>query len=113
MAAVYVSNIVINAGSDFSQSFTLEGSANNSALDLTGYTVLSQMRKYTRSSTSVSFTTSISAPATLGKITISLTSAETSNIKPGRYIYDILIIKNNITTRVIEGMALVRAGVTR
>ena len=44
MAAVYVNNLVINSGSDFSQSFTLEGS-DNSALNLTGYQVNAQMRK--------------------------------------------------------------------
>ena len=38
MAAVYVNNLVINSGSDFSQSFTLEGT-NNSPFNLTGYEV--------------------------------------------------------------------------
>jgi hypothetical protein len=46
MAAVYVNNLVINAGSDFSQIFTLESSDTNSPLNLTGFTVQSQMRKY-------------------------------------------------------------------
>jgi hypothetical protein len=36
MAAVYVNNLVINAGSNFSQIFTLESSDTNSPLDLTG-----------------------------------------------------------------------------
>ncbi len=113
MASVYVSNIVINSGSDFSQSFTLEGSDTNSAYDLTGYTASSQMRKHAGSSTSTSFTAEISLPPTLGKISISLTSEQTSTIKPGRYVYDILIEKDGSKTRVIEGMVLVREGVTR
>ena len=59
MASVYVSNIVINSGTNFSQNFTLESSDTDSGLNLTGYTVDSQMRKYAGSSTAVDFTTSI------------------------------------------------------
>lgn len=113
MASVYVNNLVINAGSDFSQSFTLEGS-NNSALNLTDYDVNAQIRKWAGSSTAVSFGSTIIAPKTLGKIVISLGSTETQNLKPGRYVYDILITDPvGIKNRVIEGMVLVREGVTR
>ena len=38
MAAVYVSNLVINTGSTFSQTFNLESTETNSAMDLTNYT---------------------------------------------------------------------------
>lgn len=113
MAAVYVNNLVINAGSDFSQTFNLETSDTNSALDLTGYTATAQMRKYAGSSTATDFTVSISTPLTLGKIIVSLTSAQTVNLKPGRYVYDVIITRNSIKSRVIEGMVLVREGVTR
>ena len=113
MAAVYVNNLVINAGSNFSQTFTLESSDTSSSLNLTGYTVESQMRKYAGSSTAINFTSSIGLPQTSGKILISLTAAETTNIRPGRYVYDILITTGSTKTRVIEGMVLVRDGVTR
>ena len=113
MAAVYVNNIVINSGADFSQTFTLESSDTNSALDLTGYTVSAQMRKYAGSSTSTTFTALIGSPQTLGRIIISLTALQTTDLKPGRYVYDIVITKFGIKTRVIEGMVLVREGVTR
>jgi hypothetical protein len=114
MAAVYVNNLVINSGSDFNQTFTLEGSNNNSPLNLTSYSVSAQMRKWSGSSTSINFSTSIIAPSTLGKISIGLTSGQTVNLKSGRYVYDILIIDPyGIKNRVIEGMVLVREGVTR
>jgi hypothetical protein len=71
------------------------------------------MRKYSGSLTATSFTTSVGIPATLGKITISLTSEQTISLKPGRYVYDIVITRSDIKTRVIEGMVLVREGVTR
>ena len=113
MAAVYVNNLVINSGSDFNQSFTLEGN-NNSPLNLTGYQVNAQMRKWAGSSTSITFTTLILPPSTIGKISISLSSEDTTNIKPGRYVYDIIITDPfGFKTRVIEGMILLREGVTR
>lgn len=113
MAAVYVNNLIINAGSNFSQTFTLESSDTSSPLNLTGYTVQSQMRKYSGSSTAINFTSSIILPETLGKILISLTATQTTSLKPGRYVYDVLITTGSIKTRVIEGMVLVRDGVTR
>lgn len=114
MAAVYVSNIVINSGSDFSQSFTLESSITNSVYNLTGYTVNSQMRKWSGSSSSVSFGSTVLTPQTQGKILLTLDSTQTSAIKPGRYVYDVVITDQYGTkNRVIEGMALVTEGVTR
>jgi len=113
MAAIYVSNIVVNSGSDFTQTFTLENTDSNSSLNLTGYSVSAQMRKHAGSTTATDFTTSVEIPATDGKVTISLTSTQTSNLKSGRYVYDILIEKDSVKTRIIEGMALVREGVTR
>jgi|694.fasta_scaffold60943_5 hypothetical protein len=113
MAPVYVNNIVINAGADFSQIFSLKDSNSNSAIDLTNYIVASQMRKWTGSAASVTFATVIVDPPTLGQVEISLTSEETSNIKPGRYIYDIVIedVNGNVT-RVYEGMVHVRERAT-
>jgi hypothetical protein len=114
MAAVYVTNLVINSGADFSQSFTLEGTDNNSALNLTGYAVNAQFRKWSGSSTSVSFGTSITNPPTLGQIYLTLSSQNTSSLKPGRYVYDIVLNDSyGVKTRVVEGMVLVREGVTR
>ena len=46
MAAVYVSNLVINTGSTFQQQFELENVSSNSALDIAGFTISSQMRKH-------------------------------------------------------------------
>ena len=114
MAAVYVNNLVVNAGSDFSQSFTLEATDTNSVLNLTGYTAAAQMRKWAGSSSATSFTTTIIAPASAGRVSIGLTSGQTSSLKPGRYVYDLVITDSaNVKYRVIEGMVLVREGVTR
>ena len=112
MSAVYVSNIVINVGADFLQTFNLDNSSTQSPLILTGYGVSSVLRKYNNSSTSYGFNVSI-ANSTQGIIEIGMAASTTSNIPPGRYIYDIVISDvDNFKTRVVEGNALVREGAT-
>lgn len=111
--AVYVSNLVINAGTNFDQVFTLENINTNSAINLTNYIVKAQMRKHASASGVTTFTTSVYESST-GKIKIGLSTTSTASLKPGRYVYDILMTDAyNNTSRVIEGMVLVREGVTR
>jgi hypothetical protein len=112
MASIYVSNLVINSGASFNQDFFLENSSTNSALNLSSASVESQMRKWSGSTGVTTFTSSIVNSET-GHIRISLGSSITSLLKPGRYVYDVLLTDNSSTTRVVEGMALVREGVTR
>lgn len=111
--ATYSSNLVINTNENFKQTFDLASSSDNSALNLTGYTVSSQMRKYAGSATATDFTATIVSPETAGKVSIALTSGDTSSLKEGRYVYDVVIEKDSIKTKVVEGMVLVRQGVTR
>lgn len=114
MSAVYVANIIINAGADFSQSFNLTNTS-NTAIDLTGYTVSAQLRKHSGSNTKTDFTVDIPSPATDGTVSLILSSTQTSNLKPGRYVYDVVIQETDpgTKTRVVEGSALVREGVTK
>ena len=113
MAAVYVSNLVITSGSTFNQTFQLEATSTNSPLDLTGYGISSQMRKWAGSSSATDFTATIASPPTAGVIEIGLTAAQTAELPAGRQVYNILITKGSITETVVEGMVLVREGVTR
>ena len=43
---VYTSNIVIHTGTDFEQTFLLEDSQSNSALNLTDYQGCAQIKRY-------------------------------------------------------------------
>lgn len=113
--SIYVVNIAIPSGSDFSQSFFLEDANSNSALDLTNYNAYSMMKKSPLSiNATTSFSVEIAQPTTSGKIIISLGSSITSTLKPGRYSYDVLLKHQNTNkkTRVVEGSALVLAGIT-
>ncbi len=113
MAAVYVSNLVVNTGTTFTQTFSLENSDSSSALNLSGYTVSAQMRKHPGSSSYTPFSASVLNPSG-GTIRVGLGTTTTATLKPGRYVYDVLISDNTgVITRVVEGSVLVREGVTR
>ena len=104
MAAIYTINLVINAGSDFNETFFLEG------VDLTGCILLAQLRKWHGSSEYTQFECEIIDPIH-GTISLKLSQQQTKILKPGRYVYDAIITTPfNFTSKIIEGMALVREG---
>ena len=110
--AAYVSNIVIDIGADFNQTFNLENSA-NAPLDLTGYTATSIMKKHPASLNNTATFACSFTDRSRGQLRISLGSSITPSLKAGRYSYDILLKDgSNVKTRVVEGSALVTAGVT-
>ena len=111
--AVYVNNLTVNTGTTFSQIFTLESASTNSATDLTGFSVSAQMRKPPGSTPATDFTTQI-INASGGKIRVGLSTSQTTALKAGRFMYDVLITDTSgEVTRVLEGAVLVREGVTR
>jgi hypothetical protein len=110
--SVYVNNIAINSGADFSQELTLEQSGGG-VTNLTGYGISSYIRKHSESSTIVAGFGVTFINVSGGKIVLSLGSSITSGIKEGRYVYDILAIKPNGNKNIIvEGGVLVRAGMS-
>jgi len=108
-----ISNIFINQHADFNTTVTISDS-NGSALDLTSYTALAQIRKTYESTTATAFTATFDSDRTTGKITISLTDTQTGALESGRYVYDLLISGNSgDKTRVVEGIATVNPSVSR
>ena len=111
---VYVSNITIHTGTDFEQTYLLEDSQTNSALNLTGYEGCAQLKRYESSSKSADFTVEFGNDRTTGRVKLSMNATTSASIKPGKYFYDLLLKKpNGTTTRVVEGTALVKKAVTR
>jgi hypothetical protein len=110
--AVYVRNITIPVGEDFEQPFVLENTIGNVSVDLSNYTAKSLLKKHPSSlNTSARFGITFTNREA-GELVISLGSSITSSLKPGRYSYDILIDNGIKKKRVVEGSALVTAGVT-
>jgi len=100
--AVYVSNLVINAGSDFSEIFFIEG------VDLTGCTLSAKLRKWDGSSNYSQFESQIINPSQ-GSIKLALSHQQTILLKQGRYVYDAIVTTPfNYTNKILEGMVLVR-----
>lgn len=114
MAVVFVSNIVIYTNTDFEQTYVLEDTQTNSAMNLTGYTGCAQLKRYESSLKSADFTISFSSDRTTGRVTLEMTDDTTALIKPGKYFYDLLLKSPQGTiTRVVEGTALVKKSITR
>lgn len=109
--AVYVNNLTINIGTDFVQTYDLYQSGGK-VIDLTGYSAASSLRKHRDSNTSVSFVVGFPDRKN-GKIKISIPSWTTTRLKPGRYVYDILMTKPNGDKGIIvEGTIHARAGIS-
>jgi len=107
------SEITIEQGANLTSTITVNDTQGD-AVNLTTYSASAQLRKSYYSSSANTLTAIITGNAN-GQITLPMTAANTSNLTPGRYVYD-LIIRNstdNSVTRVVEGTAVVLPSVTR
>ena len=110
--AVYVNNITINTGEYFSRDFYLDNS-DGTPLNLVGYGASAYIRKHPESlNTTAKFNVGF-IDRDNGRIRVSLASSITSEIKPGRYVYDVLFTdSNDKKSIVIEGNILATQDVT-
>ena len=107
-----ISNLFVDAGSDYSNIITVSAT-NGQALNLTGYTVASQMRKSYGSTTVYSFAPSL-YDALNGKVRLQLSASTSSSIPAGRWLYDVEITSPSGTkTRVVEGIVTITPEITR
>lgn len=105
-------NLTIDQGSTFSISVELSDALDN-PLDLTDYDIRAQLRKSYGSNTFTEFSTSSGDNPENGVITLTLTSEQTTLLRPGRYVYDIEIENDDEVVRVLEGIITVTPEVTR
>ena len=105
-------NFTIEQGTTFSRVLTLQ--ENGSAMNLTGYSVASQMRSTHDSSTVVATFSGSVTNASSGQLTLSLTNSQTSAIEEAIYVYDVEITSGaGAVTRILEGNVTVTPEVTR
>ena len=78
--AIYISNVTVHTGTDFTQTFVFEDEASNSALDISNYTGSGQLKRYDTSSKAADLTLDFSQGST-GRLTATMTAATTENIK--------------------------------
>lgn len=104
--------LFIDAGSNYSTVITVSES-NGQAKNLVSYNVSSQMRKSYYSSNAINFDIDIIDPIN-GLIRMDLAAEVTSNVRPGRYVYDVEIESSTgVVSRIFEGIATVSPNVTR
>ena len=109
--SIYVRNLTINTHSDFSENLELY-QVGGKKTNVTGYILHSHMRKHPDSTSHTTFAVGITSAAD-GEINLSLTDTETAALKPGRYVYDLLVERPNGNIDVIlEGMVSVRTGMS-
>lgn len=105
--------LYIDQGTDFVTSISISDDDTNSPVPLNDLQVSGQLRKSLLSqNTSEVFVCSVTDVMN-GEITISMASANTANLKPGRYFFDISTNTNNIRARLIEGIVTVTPAITR
>lgn len=104
--------LTLEQGASFSVSMDLKDSAGG-ILNLSGYSVAAQMRKSYYSTSATDFTISVT-DAGAGQITMTMTAANTANVTPGRYVYDVLLTSGaGVKSRIIEGIVTALPSVTR
>lgn len=106
------SEIQVEQFATFATSINVEDTT-GAALNLSGFSVNSSVRRSFFSETSTNFEAFVSGVAN-GEITIAMTAANTANLTPGRSLYDVVITAPDGTkTRVVEGIVNILPGVTR
>ena len=119
MAAQYQVNIAIQAGTDFSQEYTL-ANPDKSPLNITGMKFTAALAIHSGAliateSTStepvynvVPFTTRV-VDGVNGIYSIHLSASETKKLQEGKYVYNVVVNDvNNIKTDILSGLAFVK-----
>lgn len=108
--AIY-EDIEIQQGSYFRYSANIT-SSDGSAYDFANHTLAAVMKK-NYASTTVAATFTVETTATTGEITMVLLASQTSDIKSGRYVFDIVMkTPDSQTHRIVEGIVTLSPAVT-
>lgn len=97
-------NITIDQGATFKSTFILEDASGN-IVDLTGFTAASNMKKDYTSKTGYTFDATVEESN--GAVILSMSGDVTSDIKPGRYVYDCELISGVTVSKIISGIVTV------
>jgi len=106
--------LYMDQGATFNNVIYLTDDITSANINLASYSVISQMRySYYTSNVTANLSCEVTNPDE-GEITMSLDKANTAIIKPGRYVFDMMIAApSDEGTRVLEGVIIVTPGVSR
>ena len=109
-AATY--NFTIEQGATFTRLLTLK--ENESVMNLTGYSVASQLRQTHDTNVVTGTFTATVTNASAGQLTLSMTPSTTGAMEEGMYVYDVEITApNENVTRILQGRVTLTPQVTR
>lgn len=109
MAVAEITNIVIEKGTDFEATFNLFDPDQEASV-LSGLTTTyASIRKFPESTSGEEFAKTITSGN--GTIKLSLTAAQTANLKAGRNYFDVILTMNGKKTKVIKGTIMVEESV--
>lgn len=108
-----VSNLSIDQGTTYSVTIEVTDNA-GTPRNLSGYTARSQMRRSYYTNSNVAFTANIINPSE-GEINLTLTDTQTSNLRLGRYVYDVELVQTSSGSveRIVEGIVTIYPEVTK
>ena len=103
----------VNAGQNWMTDINLLN-ADGTGRDITGHTLASQVRRHYKSVSAKEVITIQVMDATTGNVRLMLSPAQTTNLKFGKWLYDVELTKTETgeVDRVIEGIFNVRPEVT-
>jgi hypothetical protein len=106
--------LYLDQGTTFSNIINLTNDITNQSINIAGYSVSSQMRRsYYSANISANIVCTI-ANTSNGEIVMSMTPANTANIKPGRYVFDVKVTDTtNVISKILEGTITVLPAVTK
>ena len=113
-AEAYGVNLVVNTKTDFTSTFKVVR-PDKSNFDFTGYDASSSMGKSTSIGSSMgvagNFTVGFTS-RTDGEFKITMSKSITEDLKPGRYVWDILVGSGSTVYRLAEGNVTVVSGLS-
>jgi hypothetical protein len=104
-------NIVIEKNASFAILVTVQGD-NGTPINISGYTIQSQIREYPDAEIVQSFTTAITDGPN-GKFNLSLTPTQTSALPSKNMVYDVLATIGSSKLRYLQGNVSVSSAVTQ
>jgi hypothetical protein len=111
--AAYV-ELYMDQGATFNNVINITDDVTNTPVNVSGYTVTSQMRRSYYSANATANIVCTITDASNGEVTMSLSAANTANIKAGRYLFDLKTVDTlDVVSRILEGIITVTPQVGR
>jgi len=106
--------LYIDQGTTFNSTIELTDDTTNAPINVALYSLSSQLRRSHISANASGNLVCTITDAANGGITLSMTAANTSNLKVGRHVFDVKSVDGlGSTKRLLEGMITVTPGITR